>query len=154
MTAMVVNKRGVLLFCSLLGLGLVACGGAPPSDELLSARRAYKQAERSPARDLVPDQLLTAKQALDEAESAHESEAGSLDERTLAYVAERKARLAVALANIRAAKENINVSNRAYTEALEADRARARGELDQTRTKLSKSQEDLERVACPSASEP
>jgi outer membrane protein OmpA-like peptidoglycan-associated protein len=120
------------------------CGGPPPTDELLSARRAYKQAERSKARELVPDQLLTAKQALDEAEQAHEKDAGSLGERTLAYVAERKAELAVALANIRAAREAVNDSNRAYTEALETDRSRTRKDLNQTRSKLNKSEEDLQ----------
>jgi outer membrane protein OmpA-like peptidoglycan-associated protein len=140
----ILNKHAVLLTFGTIALATMAsCGGAPPTDELLSARRAYKQAERSQARELVPDQLLTAKQALDEAEQAHDDQPGSMEEKTRSYIAERKARLAVSLANIRASRENITSSNRAYTEALESDRVRTRSDLTKTKGKLNKSQEDL-----------
>ena len=78
-------------FTLLLALG---CATAGPTPELIDARRAYDQARSSDAATYSPDKLLTAKQALERAEAAHGDEPGSFEERSLAYVAQRRAQYA------------------------------------------------------------
>lgn len=73
------------------GLGCAATG---PSPELIDARRAYDEARSSNAATYSPDKLLAAKQALEKAESAHSDDAGSFEEKSLSYVAQRKAQYA------------------------------------------------------------
>jgi len=60
----------------------------------MDARRAYDQARASDAATYSPDKLLSAKQALEKAEDAHADDAGSFKEKSLAYVAQRKAQYA------------------------------------------------------------
>jgi outer membrane protein OmpA-like peptidoglycan-associated protein len=71
-----------------------ACASTPPSKQLLDARQAYEDARTSPAADLRPDAVLSAEQALDRAEKAHDQDPGSFREVSLAYVAEREAQKA------------------------------------------------------------
>jgi outer membrane protein OmpA-like peptidoglycan-associated protein len=75
----------------ILGVGCAATG---PTPELIDARRAYDEARASNAATYSPDKLLSAKQALEKAEDAHADDAGSFKERSLAYVAQRKAQYA------------------------------------------------------------
>jgi len=60
----------------------------------MDARRSYDEARASNAATYSPDKLLSAKQALEKAEDAHADDAGSFKERSLAYVAQRKAQYA------------------------------------------------------------
>jgi outer membrane protein OmpA-like peptidoglycan-associated protein len=139
---------GVRTGLAVAAAALVAagCGSKQPSDELVSARTAYGQAEKSAARDLVPDHLLTAKQALDRAELAHRDSAGSHEERTLAYVAERQARQAVAEAEIRAAQAELDEAQRVYREELESVQRKTRTTLADTKDSLGKTKDELTRV--------
>jgi outer membrane protein OmpA-like peptidoglycan-associated protein len=82
----------VLASMSFSALG---CASTSPSPELMDARRAYETARVSNEARYAPDRVLEARQALDRAERAHEDDAGSFDERSLAYIAERRAELAV-----------------------------------------------------------
>src|SRR5262245_27949502 len=102
-----------------LALGVAGCGASRPTAELVDARKAYQVAEQGPAKDLAPDRLLTAKQALGDAEIAHDDDAGSMEERTLAYIAERKALLAVAYASMLAARKELEAAKAEYAEELE-----------------------------------
>jgi outer membrane protein OmpA-like peptidoglycan-associated protein len=70
------------------------CASAGPTPELIDARRAYDEARSSDAATYSPDKLLTAKQALERAEAAHGDDPGSFEERSLAYVAQRRAQYA------------------------------------------------------------
>jgi len=74
---------------------VVACG-ASATPQLADARRAYSEAEASPARTRAPGALADAKVALDRAEDAHDENPGSREEVHLAERAERKAELAEA----------------------------------------------------------
>jgi outer membrane protein OmpA-like peptidoglycan-associated protein len=78
-------------FTLLLALG---CATAGPTPELIDARRAYDEARSSDAATYSPDKLLSAKQALERAENAHGDDPGSFEERSLAYVAQRRAQYA------------------------------------------------------------
>lgn len=85
------------LFTKLCPLTLVlaaGCATAGPTPELMDARRAYDEARQSNAATYSPDKLLSAKQALERAEAAHADDAGSFEEKSLAYVAQRKAQYA------------------------------------------------------------
>lgn len=82
-----------LLLCPTLLLAL-GCASAGPTPELIDARRAYDEARSSEAAAYSPDKLLTAKQALERAEAAHGDDPGSFRERSLSYVAQRRAQYA------------------------------------------------------------
>lgn len=115
-----------------------ACGSAPPSQELVSARAAYNEASESQAKELVPDQLLSARQALEAAESEYEDDENSLRARTLAYIAHRKALIAMASAGIMASKKMYEEADREYRELLEAMAKSSRERLGKTQTELVK----------------
>src|SRR6478736_4041595 len=78
-------------------LAATACAASTPTPELVSARQAYDRARTDPRAALVPDSVLSAKQALDRAESVHEKDPQSDAERSYSYVAQRRAELALAL---------------------------------------------------------
>jgi outer membrane protein OmpA-like peptidoglycan-associated protein len=82
------------MLCPLALLVSVGCAATGPTPELIDARRAYDEARASNAATYSPDKLLSAKQALEKAEDAHADDAGSFKERSLAYVAQRKAQYA------------------------------------------------------------
>jgi outer membrane protein OmpA-like peptidoglycan-associated protein len=82
------------LLCPLTLALAFGCATSGPTPELVDARRAYDQARQSKAATYSPDKLLSAKQALERAESAHADDPGSFKEKSLAYVAERKAEYA------------------------------------------------------------
>jgi outer membrane protein OmpA-like peptidoglycan-associated protein len=82
------------LLCPLTLALAVGCAATGPTPELIDARRAYDEARQSEAANYSPDKLLSANQALEQAEAAHADDAGSFEERSLAYVAQRKAQYA------------------------------------------------------------
>ena len=82
----------------------VSCAATAVPTELSNARQAYQHASDGPAAQLVPAELHKAKQALDRAESSFIKEPESFRTKDLAYVAERKAMKADALASIAAQK--------------------------------------------------
>lgn len=82
------------MLCPLTLAVAFGCAATGPTPELMDARRAYDEARQSNAATYSPDKLLSAKQALEKAESAHADDSGSFKERSLAYVAQRKAQYA------------------------------------------------------------
>ncbi|HTE49779.1 MAG TPA: OmpA family protein [Kofleriaceae bacterium] len=124
-----------------VALGLPACGSAPPSPELVSARATYEKASESQAKELVPDQLLSARQALEAAESEFNDDENSTRARTLAYIAQRKALIAMAGAGIMAAKKMYEEADREYRELLETVAKTSRDRLGKTQNELSKERE-------------
>jgi len=82
------------MLCPLTLACAIGCATSGPTPELVDARRAYDEARQSNAASYSPDKLLTAKQALERAEAAHADDAGSFKEKSLAYVAQRKAEYA------------------------------------------------------------
>jgi outer membrane protein OmpA-like peptidoglycan-associated protein len=125
-------------------LALLGCGVTPPSDELVAARQTYQQAASGNAAELVPDQLLTAKQALDQAETAHREDPQSFDERSLAYVAQRKAQLAMALASQAAAKKDIEKADAEYKRLQDELRKKALSSAQENQRQLEKVRKQLE----------
>ncbi len=134
-------------------LAALSCATAPPSQELISARRTYEEASKSQAKELVPDQLLGARQALEAAEAEYDEDENSTRARTLAYIAQRKALIAMAGAGIMAAKKLFDEADREYRDLLEMVAKTSRGELTKERAarkdveaKLSAAMKSLEEI--------
>ena len=143
--------RSSLALAALLAAS--SCATAPPSQELISARRTYEEASKSQAKELVPDQLLGARQALEAAEAEYGEDENSTRARTLAYIAQRKALIAMAGAGIMAAKKLYDEADREYRDLLEMVAKSTRGELTKERAarkdveaKLSAAMKSLEEI--------
>ena len=143
--------RSSLALAALLAAS--SCATAPPSQELVSARRTYEEASKSQAKELVPDQLLGARQALEAAEAEYDEDENSTRARTLAYIAQRKALIAMAGAGIMAAKKLYEEADREYRDLLEMVAKLTRGELSKERAarkdveaKLSAAMKSLEEI--------
>jgi len=128
---------------SLVSLTALACASTAPSPELLDARRAYEAARAAPEARYAPARVLEAKQALDRAEYAHEKEPGSYEEKSLAYIAERRAELAIVYGQYdadRRARHTADAQYKAREDVLrreaEANAAETRRVLEGTRATL------------------
>lgn len=134
----------------VMGLLLVpatlACGAAGPSPELVDARRAYDQANRSSAAELAPHEVLDARQALERAEAAHADDPGSEEERHLAYIAHREALEAVAEGEIADALRTIDRADKRYARLQEIARKKARSDLERAERELSQTTQELSSV--------
>jgi len=89
------NISTIALVTSFLSLS--ACAATTPTPELVGARQAYDQARTDQNAKLVPDSVLSAKQALDKAEAIHSDKPQSDEDRSFSYVAQRRAELSLAL---------------------------------------------------------
>jgi outer membrane protein OmpA-like peptidoglycan-associated protein len=113
------------LLCPLTLLAAFGCAATGPSPELIDARRAYESARQSEAATYSPDKLLTAKQALERAESAHADDAGSFEEKSLAYVAQRKAQYAAVYGLYEKDRRDQTEAQQAYRDKQDALRRNA-----------------------------
>jgi len=125
---------------------LVGCGASTPTKELQDARAAYQEAARGNAAELVPDKLLSAKQSLDKAEAAHNEDSGSVQEKSLSYVAQRMAELAVALAGQAQAQKDVVDAEKKFDETQESMRKQAQDEAARTAMALKANQDKLDKV--------
>lgn len=125
---------------------LVGCGASTPTKELVDARAAYQEAARGTAAELVPDKLLSAKQSLDRAETAHNEDSGSVQEKSLSYVAQRMAELAVALAGQAQAQKDVIDAEKQYDEVQDSMRKQAQDEAARTAMALKENQARLDKV--------
>ncbi len=99
------TKRLFCMGASSLALVCAACGSSTPSNELKTARSVYTQARNGDAARLNPAGVQQAYKALQAAERAHEDDAGSYKERSHAYIAARRAELAIAEAGEASARQ-------------------------------------------------
>ncbi len=138
---------------------IVACGSPAVTPELKSARDAVAEAEAGTAAELAPAELATAKQALDEAESAFSKDHKSQETKDLSYIAQRNAELAETTGRIEKAKldrkefkkklEKLEKMRASMTQE-ELEHARAalaekKRELDSEREHLADASKELER---------
>lgn len=120
-----------------------ACAHAP-TDDLVNARRTYQKAANGPANQTAPADVYEAKKALMRAERAHEKDPGSNIERDLAYVATRRAELAMAQADMKDAQAKAEAAHAKRLATLEQQRDTSRAELQQAEGQLDESQQALE----------
>lgn len=116
---------------------VTACAASTPTPELISARTAYDHARTDPTAQLVPDSVLSAKQALDKAEAVHEKDPQSDEERSFAYVAQRRAELALALGENAQSKKQAESSTARYSELQDKLRTSAVAQLGAERTQVN-----------------
>jgi outer membrane protein OmpA-like peptidoglycan-associated protein len=126
----------IALAC-LLGQGALACGTTLPPQELVEARTAYDAASKGPAAQLAPAQLDTAKQALGRAEKSFEDEGDDPVTKDLAYIADRRAKVA-------AAEAGREEAERSRTKADKDFRNNQLDVLDATKNKAEKTAAELE----------
>ena len=105
-------KNIIYLFIIAIAGLLVDCASVPPA-ELINARQAYQHASMSQAATLVPADLHKAQVALEIAEKSFKDDPNSFQTRDLSYVADRKSKIAEALAttaaeNAATAKANLD----------------------------------------------
>jgi outer membrane protein OmpA-like peptidoglycan-associated protein len=117
-----------LIIIACAGL-LVGCAASAPPTELVNARQAYQHASAGQAAQLVPAELHKAEEALAIAEKSFKDDPKSFRTRDLAYIADRKAKMAEALA---------------ATAAENAATAKATKDYEATQTEIvKKTKEDL-----------
>ena len=102
---------------------LAGCAATAPPSELIFARASYLRASTGQAQQLVPAEVHKAEQALVLAENSFKDEPKSFLTRDLAYVADRKARLAEALA-VTAAGNAATAAAKTSLEATQAEIAK------------------------------
>jgi len=93
---------------------LVGCSSSIPPAELINARQAYQKASMGQAAQLVPAELHKAQAALAIAEKSFQEEPESFLTRDLAYIADRKAKLAEALATTVAENAKTTEANKDF----------------------------------------
>jgi outer membrane protein OmpA-like peptidoglycan-associated protein len=102
-----------LIIIACAGL-LVSCAASVPPTELINARQAYQHASMGQAAQLVPAELYKAQVALAIAEKSFQDEPKSFRTRDLAYIADRKAKMAEALATTAAENAATAKANKDY----------------------------------------
>jgi outer membrane protein OmpA-like peptidoglycan-associated protein len=126
-----------IAFACLLGQAALACGTTLPPQELVEARTAYDAASKGPAAQLAPAQLDTAKQALGKAEQSFEEEGDDPVTKDLAYIADRRAKVA-------AAEAGREEAERSRTKADKDFRNNQLDALDATKNQAEKTAAELE----------
>jgi outer membrane protein OmpA-like peptidoglycan-associated protein len=121
-----------VIFVPLSLITLAACSSAGPSPQLIDARRAYDVARTSPAAAYTPSRVLEAKQALERAERAHH-----------AYVAQRRAELAVIYGSYEKAIHDREAQEEAYKQRQDALRKQAEGNAENSQRALDATQQNL-----------
>ncbi len=136
-------KYVILVACTgILG----SCAATIPPKELSDARQAYQHASAGPAEQLVPAELHKAKEALDRAERSFSKDPTSFQTKDLAYVAERKAEIADALASIASQKEIAAKADKEY-------QATQGNIMKQTKEELTKTQMEQAEAAAKAAAD-
>ncbi|HET7542915.1 MAG TPA: OmpA family protein [Polyangiaceae bacterium] len=118
-------------------LAATACAASTPTPELVNARQAYDRARTDPTASLVPDSVLSAKQALDKAEAVHEKDPQSDAERSYSYVAQRRAELALALGENAKTKQQADAAAVQYSELQDKMRTSAVAQLGAERNQVN-----------------
>lgn len=107
--------KPTIMFVIVAFAGLLAgCAASVPPSELVSARQAYQQASAGEAARLVPAELHKAQVALAVAEKSFLDDPKSFQTRDLAYVADRKAKMAEALATTAAGNAKIAAAEKDF----------------------------------------
>ena len=124
-------------------IALLACGSSLPPNELVDARATYEKARTGAAAHLKPELLHEAKVALDQAEAAFNDDGAADRPRDLAYVAQRKAEIAIAVAGQAAAIAQKDQAARELIAMQTKGLQQAQGELSHTREQLALAGEKL-----------
>jgi outer membrane protein OmpA-like peptidoglycan-associated protein len=130
------KKTSVLTLGGWLAMSAVSCASTSAPRELVDARAAYQRAQTGRAAQYKPDQVHEAKVALDQAERSFSDDPGEQKTIDLAYIADRKAKLAEAnAANAEALSQKGQAEEDVKTATV--------GQLAQARSQLAASGQKL-----------
>jgi len=118
-----------------------ACGASVAPEELITAREALARAQQSPAGQLAPVQVEEARQAVSDADAAFE---GGDDDQLIkdkAYIAQRKAEIAIATGNMEQAKRQLDEVARQSRDFREELLTKTEKQLEAERREKEKSKE-------------
>ncbi len=104
----------MIYLIALVFTALIGCSASLPPQELVDARLSFQQASAGQAARLVPAELHKAKTALDLAEKSFLEDPDSYVTIDLSYVADRKAKIAEALATTFAENEATEKAKKDY----------------------------------------
>lgn len=107
------QSLSLTLIAAVIALGIAGCSSVAPP-ELVNARDAYQQALNSRASQLAPAEVHKAHEALRVAEQSFKDEPRSYRTKDLAYIADRKAKMAEALATTAAEVAATAAANKDY----------------------------------------
>lgn len=136
-------KTHLVSLCAL-ALALGACASRQPTPDLVEARTAYARASAGPAVQSNPAGLYEAKRALDTAERKQEDSPGSDEAKNLAYIADRKIKLAEANARIAIAQNEEQNGRNALAQMTASQLNQARGQVEQARTALDQQRAQMQ----------
>jgi outer membrane protein OmpA-like peptidoglycan-associated protein len=109
------SMKSIVAVATLVCAGILAgCSASAPPAELINARQAYQHASEGRAAELVPAELHKAHEALAVAEKSFQNDPKSFRTRDLAYIADRKSRMADALAVTAAGNAATAQANKEY----------------------------------------
>lgn len=126
----------------LVGFGS-ACATVKPTEQLVSARAAYEDASKNDATAERPDEMVDAKRALEAAEAAHREDPGSAEERHLAYLAERRAQLAIARGKTASYERTRAAKREQLLQNAKQNAEQSRSQLTETRRSLNEKEQAL-----------
>lgn len=129
-----------LCAAALTAASLMAGCAAVVPQELAGARIAYGRASHGPAAQLKPAELHQAAVALKDAERAFDDQPESYHTRDLAYVAQRKAEMVEAIAEVAANDNLVARSDADYSEAQSKMVKDSRQALDRSKADLANSE--------------
>lgn len=140
-----IKKHDAFMLGSWLAISvsLSACASSQAPQELVDARAAYQRAESGIAAKYKPDQVHEARVALNHAEESFMSDPGEQKTRDLAYVADRKARLAEANAANEQALSQKGQADKDVKTATVGQLVQARSQLAATGRALASSGQAL-----------
>jgi outer membrane protein OmpA-like peptidoglycan-associated protein len=136
--------RALIFSTTAILVGVGCSHQAPP--ELVMARNAYQRASTGPAAQIRPDEVHKAHSALVAAERSFSDDPDNPAARDLAYIAERKAQLAEALAAGQAAENERAATKRAIDQKQAAIAQQTQQKLGETRQELGATKDQLARV--------
>jgi len=130
---------------------MVACSHGTP-DALAQAREQYRLAAQGPAAKYAPGELASAKESLDRAEAAFADDRGAQQSYDLAYIADRKARIATTRGGIALRQEERRIADTEagsirdnMTESQRAQLAAARADTDEAMRRAQEAELALQR---------
>ncbi len=130
----------------VLALGLSGCAKTPPSGQLQAARQAYQHATQAGAATIDPDSMHESREALRRAELFYDDDPQGEQERHYAYLATRKAQIAMAAVAEKMAERSAAQSRQQALEVARRDRDRARSEATYTSAELTQTKDQLSRA--------
>jgi outer membrane protein OmpA-like peptidoglycan-associated protein len=134
-------KRSGIVVVSVAMLG-GACAHQPPN-ELVMARQAYQRASTGQAAQVKPDEVHKAWSALQSAENSFADDPDSSKTRDLAYIAERKAQVAEALAAGQLAQNQRGVATQELQQKQTEKSQQTAQQLGQVKQALGQTQDQL-----------